>query len=62
MSDEPPLNQDELNIVRKAKRTMMILGQVIKERDDMPQLNADQETKVICQLGPAIFDRLMDAE
>ena len=100
MSEEPPFNEDELKIVRNAKRTMMILGRIIRDKDvkkvitdpdlagqignltleealahpelgkiiraritpDLPLLNAAEETTVICALGSAIFDRLMDAE
>ena len=33
MSEEPPFNEDELKIVRNAKRTMMILGRIIRDKD-----------------------------
>lgn len=33
MSEEPPFNQAELKIVRDAKRTMMILGRIIRDKD-----------------------------
>lgn len=100
MSDEPALTQDELKIVRNAKRTMTILGRIIRDKDikkvvtdpdlveligertleqaladeqlgktirarvtpDLPQLNIEQETMVICQLGSQIFNRLLDVD
>lgn len=39
------------------------LGKKIRARvtPDLPQLNPEQETLVICQLGSAIFNRLLDA-
>lgn len=33
MAEEPPLTQDELKIVRNAKRTMVILGRIIRDKD-----------------------------
>lgn len=40
------------------------LGRTIRERltPDLPQLNVEQETMVICQLGSAIFDHLFDGD
>ena len=40
------------------------VGSEIRKRvtPDLPQLNAEQETMVICQLGAAIFERLLDAD
>ena len=99
MNEEPPFTEDELQIVRNVKRTMMILARVIRDKDmkkvvtdpdlaaaigtltleqalanedlgktirarvtpDLPQLNVEQETMVICRLGSAIFDRLSGA-
>ena len=64
MSEEPPLNKAELKIVRNAKRTMMILARILGDKDlpDLPRLNPAEETAVMCALGPAIFDRISDAE
>jgi hypothetical protein len=33
MSEEPPLNQAELKIVRNAKRSMVLLGRIIRDKD-----------------------------
>jgi hypothetical protein len=40
------------------------LAKAIRKRvtPDLPQLNPEEETMVICQLGSAIFNRLLDAE
>lgn len=39
------------------------IGKKIRARvtPDLPQLNIEQETLVICQLGSTIFSRLLDA-
>jgi hypothetical protein len=100
MSEEAPFNKVELGLMRQAKRTMMILARIIRDKDpkkvvtdpdlkeligertlaealaheeigktirervtpDLPELNVEQETLVICQLGSTIFERLLDAE
>ena len=100
MSEEAPFSDVELKLVRQAKRTMMILARIIRDKDvkkvitdpdlkkligertleealaheetgkairervttDLPSLNVEQETLVICQLGSTIFGRLLDAE
>jgi hypothetical protein len=100
MSDEPVFTQAESKIVRDAKRTMVILARIIRDKDvkkvitdpdlvklignrtleealadeelgkiirarvtpDLPLLNSAEETSVICALGPAIFDRISDAD
>ncbi len=70
MSEEPPFNEAELKLVQTAKRTMMILAKIIRDKDakevvkdpDLAPLFAEKkdlaEALADPDLGPKIRERL----